>query len=82
VRDARRFKAAKKRLDLAEKSARKTALFEPWLAGWIAARRGTIALMQARPEEAECHFAKAQELLPIAEIEAYIRQEREHFGAL
>jgi murein DD-endopeptidase MepM/ murein hydrolase activator NlpD len=78
----RRFQAAKKRLDLAEKSARNPALFEPWLPGWIAARRGTIALMQARSKEAEGHFANAQELLPIAEIDAYIRQERERFGAL
>lgn len=78
---ARRLQAAKKHLDLAEKHAKSPALFEPWLAGWIAARRGTIALMQSRVDEANRHFASAQEQLPIVEIEAYIRQERERFGA-
>jgi murein DD-endopeptidase MepM/ murein hydrolase activator NlpD len=78
---ARRFQAAKKHLDLAEKSARSPALFEPWLAGWIAARRGTIALMQSRMDEANRHFASAHEQLPIVEIEEYIRHEQERFGA-
>lgn len=77
---ARRFQAAKKHLDIAEKSAKSPALFEPWLAGWIAARRGTIALMQSRPDEAERHFEQASEQLPIDEIDAYIRQDRERFG--
>lgn len=78
---AHHLEAAKKHLDLAEKHAQNPALFEPWLAGWIAAQRGTIALMQARPDEGNRHFAKAQEQLPIAEIEAYIRQQRQRFGA-
>jgi murein DD-endopeptidase MepM/ murein hydrolase activator NlpD len=76
---ARRFQAAKKHLDLAEKSAKSPALFEPWLAGWIAARRGTIALMQSRPDEAQRHFEQASELLPIDEIDAYIQRERARF---
>jgi murein DD-endopeptidase MepM/ murein hydrolase activator NlpD len=73
--------AASKHLDLAEKYAKNPALFEPWLAGWIAARRGTIALMRSRRDEANRHFATAQEQLPIAEIEAYVRQERARFDA-
>ena len=77
---ARRLDSASKHLDLAEKYAKTPAQFEPWIAGWIAARRGTIALMRERPDEANRHFAKADELLPIVEIEQYIRQERERFG--
>jgi murein DD-endopeptidase MepM/ murein hydrolase activator NlpD len=77
---ARRLEAAKKHLDFAEKVARNPALFEPWLAGWIAAQRGTIALMQSRADEANRHFARAHEQLPIVEIEAYVRQQRERFG--
>jgi len=77
---ARRLEVAKKHLDLAEKFAKNPALFEPWFAGWIAAQRGTIALMQSRADEAKHHFARAQEQLPIVEIEAYIRQQRERFG--
>ena len=79
---ARRLGAAKRHLDLAEKYRNAPALFEPWLGGWIAAQRGTIALMEARPEEATHHFAKAQEELPIIEMETYIRHQRERFGAL
>lgn len=78
---ARRLDSASKHLDLADKSAANSAFFEPWLAGWIEARRGTIALMRSRPDEAKRHFAKAEELLPIVEIEQYIRQERERFGS-
>jgi len=78
---ARRFHAASRHLDLAEKYARYPALFEPWLAGWIAAQRGTIALMQSRPAAAERYFAQAHEQLPIVEIDAYIRQQRERFAA-
>ena len=78
---ARRLDSASKHFDLAEKSAQNPAFFEPWLAGWIAARRGTIALMRGRVDEANRHFAKAQELLPIVEIEQYVSQERQRFGA-
>ena len=77
---ARRLDSASKHLDLAEKYAKTPAQFEPWLAGWIAARRGTIALMRGRVDEANRFFAQADELLPIVEIEQYIRQERERFG--
>jgi hypothetical protein len=74
------LQAARQHLDLAEKYAKNPALFEPWLAGWIEAQRGTIALMQSRPDEAKGRFAKAHEQLPIVEIDAYIRQQRERFG--
>jgi murein DD-endopeptidase MepM/ murein hydrolase activator NlpD len=78
---ARRLQGASRHLDLAEKYARNPALFEPWLAGWIAAQRGTIALMQSRPDEAKRRFAEAHERLPIAEIDAFIRQQRDQFGS-
>ena len=76
----RRVQSASRHLDFAEKAARSPALFEPWLGGWIEAQRGTISLMLARPEEAKRHFAKANELLPIAEIEEYEQQQWKQLG--
>ncbi|MGC4093282.1 MAG: M23 family metallopeptidase [Polyangiaceae bacterium] len=78
---ARRFDAANKHLDLAEKESKQSALFEPWLNGWIEAQRGTIALNLHLPNDAKLHFVKAQELLPIPEIEAFARQQTAQFGA-
>ena len=74
---ARRVQSASKHLELAERAAKSPALFEPWLGGWIEARRGTIALILARPDDARRHFAKANERLPIAEIEEYVQTQWE-----
>jgi hypothetical protein len=77
---ARRFQSASKHLDVAEKSTRNPALFEPWLGGWIEAQRGTIALNLGHPNEAREHFRKAGELLPIPEIERYAQEQCGRLG--
>ena len=76
------WRAAEAHLDAADQGTRQLRYFEPWLPAWIENQRGAIALATRRPDEAEDHFDRAAELLPMPEVIAFAERHRESAPSL
>jgi len=70
------LRAALAHLERAAALNEEPALFEPWLAAWIANQRGAIALRRRQPALAERQFALAAALLPRSAVLDFAERQR------
>mgnify|MGYP001400375366 CR=1 FL=1 len=70
------LRAALAHLERAAALDEEPALFEPWMAGWIANQRGAIALRRRQPALAEREFARAATILPRRAVIDFAERQR------
>lgn len=70
------LRAALAHLERAAALDEEPALFEPWMAAWIANQRGAIALRRRQPALAEREFARAAAILPRSAVVDFAERQR------
>jgi hypothetical protein len=74
------WQRAERHLEQAARLSARPELFEPWILAWVENQRGRIAVSKGAKRQAEDHFARAAELLPMPEVVAFGRRQLEPAG--